>query len=324
MSIKNKVFTILNSNSDTFISGNDIAKILNVTRSAIWKAIKSLELDGYEIISSTNKGYMLLNSNDMLSKDGIEKFLDNKNFYNLIVHSTVTSTNDLMKDIAIKGGNEGTVLISSNQTKGRGRFGRSFYSPKDTGIYFSILLRPSFEAINSTFITSMSGIVVCNTLKNNLNIEPKIKWVNDIFLASKKISGILTEASFTIENFDVDYIIVGIGINIYKPNEGFPLDMNDTASYILENKIPDLRNRLLANMLDEFYKYYSSFDLTKISTEYKNLSCVIGKKILILEKNMTISALVNDIDEQCRLIVTLESGERKILSSGEISVKIID
>lgn len=330
MLVKNKIFEILNNNENVFTSGNEIAKKLNITRSAVWKAVKSIELDGYEIKSSTNKGYMLLNTNDILSKSGIEKYLNNVDFFDLIIHKSVTSTNDLLKDLASSKdmiGKEGVVVVSSEQTAGRGRFNREFYSPENTGIYFSILLRPNisnqdFKARNLVFLTSLASVSVCNAIENLLDIEPKIKWVNDIFVENKKVCGILTEASFTIENFDVDYVVLGIGINVYKSENGFPKEVSELASYLLEDKMEDLRNKLSAKILDEFYDYYSKFDVNYIAKKYKELSCVIDKEVLVMEKNEKILARVIDIDKECGLVVKFSNGDTRTLISGEISLKL--
>ena len=179
--IKASVLEILKENKDKNISGQSLSKKLNVSRSAIWKAINSLRKDGYIIKASTNKGYILLNDPDILSKENILPFLkDEYKNSNLLVYKTLDSTNleakrKINEDLADK-----SIIIANEQTKGKGRLGRSFYSPLDTGIYMSIILKPKMHISDAVLITTSASVAVCKAIRSVTNLEPKIKWVTKL------------------------------------------------------------------------------------------------------------------------------------------------
>lgn len=323
MNLKQNILKILLNAENEYISGENLAKQLNISRNSVWKAIKSLKTDGYTINAVTNKGYLLLSTNDILSAHGIQKYLKNRDFFDIDVHSSVTSTNNLLKDLANNGEKEGKTIVSSHQSAGRGRLERNFYSPEDTGVYFSFLLRPKIEASQSIFLTSMSSIAVNEAIFTITEQNSQIKWVNDIFFNDKKVCGILCEVSFTMENFSLDYVILGIGINVYKPQNDFPDEISEIAGFLLENPIDDVRNRLVANILDNFLRLYNEFDTKKLAQLYKSQSYVLGKDIFVIKGHEQKKARVLDIDDNCGLVVKYENNQLETLISGEISTKII-
>ncbi|MFI3228219.1 MAG: biotin--[acetyl-CoA-carboxylase] ligase [Clostridia bacterium] len=323
MSVKQDVLKILINTQNDYISGENLAQTLNVSRNSIWKAIKSLQNDGYDINAVTNKGYCLLSSSDVLSKNGIEKYLSNGDFFDLEVFDEVTSTNTLLKEQGNLGEREGKVIVSACQTNGRGRLGRNFHSPSDTGVYFSLLLRPKIPAEQSIFLTTMTSIAVANAISSVTGEQSQIKWVNDIFVRDKKVCGILCEANFTMENFSLDYVTLGIGINVYEPKEGFPSEIQDIAGSILKNHVDDVRNKLVAHVLDNFLQLYRDFDTEKIAEQYKSLSYVLGKEIYVIKNGNHTKATAIDLDNACGLVVKYENGVVETLNSGEISTKII-
>lgn len=324
MTIKENVLKILSNSENEYISGENLAKSLNVSRNSVWKAIKSLQNDGYLINAVTNKGYSLSNDHDILSKSGIEKHLKKSDFFDIEVLQKVTSTSTLLKEKAIQNAPEGTVIVATHQTNGRGRLGRDFHSPSDTGVYFSLLLRPKIPAEQSIYLTTMTSIAVANAILEVTGEQSLVKWVNDIFVRDKKVCGILCEASFTMENFSLEYVTLGIGINVYKPKEGFPKELEEIAGYILENRIDDARNRLVASILDNFLTLYEEFDIELTACKYKALSYVLGKEIYVIKNGENIKATAIDIDKLCNLVVKYENGTIEKLNSGEISTKIIN
>ena len=324
MSIKTKTLDILENNKGKFISGEDLAKSLNVSRNSIWKAINSLKKEGYNISSITNKGYCLNLNNNILSSESILKYLKT-DFFDIEVHKTINSTNTFVKELAVNGEKEGLVVISEEQTSGRGRFSRKFYSPKGTGIYMSILLRPHLHASNSYLITSSAAVAICNAIDFISNKESKIKWVNDIYLDNKKVSGVLTEASLDFESGLIDYAVLGIGINVFEPEEGFEKEIETIATSIFDKEIKesgDIRSKLIAKILENFLIYYKNIKNKEFLEPYKKRSFLINKEVNILYKNSTEKALVLDIDDECRLKVKLKDGTIKFLSSGEVSLKL--
>ena len=220
MKLKEQLRGLLEENRGAFISGEDIAKRLYCTRGAVWKVIKSLRAEGLRINAVTNRGYCLEDNSDVLSETGIRRYLSKP--CDVIALKTVGSTNAYLRELAQKGASEGTLVVSSEQTSGHGRRGRSFFSPSDTGIYLSVLLRPKVSVNEAVKITSAAAVAVCFALEKECGISPEIKWVNDIFVNGKKAAGILTEAAFDMDNGALDYVCLAIGINVFPPENGFP------------------------------------------------------------------------------------------------------
>ena len=322
MNLKSQVLNKLEKNRGTFISGNEMSKEFFVSRNAVWKAIKSLKDDGYSIASVTNKGYMLSLKTDILSVEGISKYLEYP--LKVKVYDEIESTNKCLKELATNGAKEGTVIVSKMQTSGRGRLGKSFYSPDDTGSYFSILLKPKISAEDSLKLTVMAAVAVAKTVEKYSNSNVQIKWVNDIYVDSKKVCGILTEGSISMENGGLDYAIVGIGINILPPKNGFPNDIKNIATSIFtnENIIEDAKNKITADILNNFIHLYKSDSIDYIN-DYRNRSYLNGKPINIIRFDETIPATAVEIDKNCHLVVKMQDGKIQTLSSGDVSVRII-
>ena len=323
MSVKDEVLKELENNKGDYISGGQLADNLGVSRNSVWKAIKALEKSGYEINAIPNKGYCLAEKNDILSSYSIKQHLKNPHL-DISVFSSVTSTNTILKEMAEQGAKEGTVIIAEEQTAGRGRTGKQFYSPKGTGIYISILLRPDIPAEESLFLTTSAAVATARAIEDVSDKRALIKWVNDIYLEDKKTCGILTEGAFNVETGKLDYAIVGIGINVCIPDGGFPDNIKDIATAIFDKQTDSINKRsiLIANLLDYFMEYYKDFKSKSYEKEYIERSMIIGKTITVIEGSKTSVAKAIDIDKNCRLKVQFEDGTTKWLSSGEVSTKI--
>jgi BirA family biotin operon repressor/biotin-[acetyl-CoA-carboxylase] ligase len=235
----------------------------------------------------------------------------------------VGSTNDLLRAKAISGSPEGTVLVAAMQTDGKGRMGRRFYSPADTGVYMSILLRPvSILSSKALRLTTMAAVAVCEAIESVSGKSALIKWVNDVYVDGKKVCGILTEGSVSLETGSLDYAILGVGINIYCPEKGFPAEIENIAGYIFDEKERYVRNKISASFLNNFFKYYLSGDLDSYIAEYRRRCFVIGKKIEVINGEKSRNAVAVDIDSSCQLIVRYEDGMSEHLSAGEISIRL--
>ncbi|MFZ2538407.1 MAG: biotin--[acetyl-CoA-carboxylase] ligase, partial [Oscillospiraceae bacterium] len=207
MSAKYDVLKLLENNKGKTLSGNDIAMALGITRAAVWKVINTLKEDGYKISAVTKKGYCLETQNDILSPQSIKPYIHNVELYDtIIVHKSLSSTNTEAKALANNSAKSGTVIISEQQTQGKGRLGRKFYSPNTSGIYMSVIFRLKNPIEQSMLITSATAVAVCIAIKTVCNLDCQIKWVNDIYIDSKKVCGILTEASVNFEAQQLDYI----------------------------------------------------------------------------------------------------------------------
>ena len=317
--LKNKILECLESKRGGFCSGEELAELFSVSRSAVWKAVKNLKAEGYNVKSVTNRGYCLDTDNDLLSVAAITNFLKNKEF-SLQVLRSATSTNDIVKKLAESGAEEWTVVISEEQTAGRGRYNRAFYSPSGEGVYFSVLLRPEFSAAETLYITTSAAVAVCEAIESLSKKKAQIKWVNDVLIEGKKACGILTEASFDVENGKIKYAVVGIGINVKQ--ELFPNELKDIATFVFGTEYcPGMRSELIAAVLDKLKYYYDKIPQRAFFEEYKRRSVVIGKRVKVVSGNLNGYAQIIDLDENCFLKARFDDGSERLLSSGEVSVK---
>jgi len=323
LTTKDKVLRILEENKGSHISGSKIAKELDLSRNSVWKAIKQLQEDGHNITAITNKGYRLDTDNEILSSHSIYKHL-RSDIFDIDVYSVVDSTNSILKLEAEKGAPEGKVVIAEHQTKGRGRRGKSFFSPESTGIYMSLLLRPKLSAYESLSITTCAAVAVARAIELNSDKEAKIKWVNDIFIDNKKVSGILTEASIDLEGGGLKYAILGIGINVFSPAEGFPKEIEGISTSVFDKKdySSEPRGKLIADILSIFMDYYKDIQKKSFLSEYKERSLILNKEIDVIKgPNEILSAVALDIDDDFHLKVRYANGEVEYLNSGEVSIK---
>ena len=261
---------------------------------------------------------------DIISAEKILKTVKNPSFYDIKVLDETVSTSTLLKELGEKGANEGTVVIAERQTGGRGRLGRSFFSPEASGIYMSLLVRPKISLSDCTQITALAAVSVCDAIRDVLGISTGIKWVNDVYKDGKKVCGILTEAALSEDNRTPKFISVGIGINVYQSN--MPFEISDIATFLLTENKKDIRNSLIAKILDRFYTSYASE--IAVSTEkksfiekYKSYSVVTGKRIKVIRGNEVFYGEAIGINDDCSLSVLLDSKETISLSSGEITVR---
>lgn len=324
MSTKYRILELLEQNRGDSISGERIAGILNVSRNAVWKAVKELEKEGYSIEAVTNKGYRLSDQNDIVSIQGIKPFLSPQSkLYaeNIKIYKTLESTNKTAKEMAVAGAEHGTVIIADSQTKGRGRYSRSYFSPSG-GLYMSIILRPevlNFE--NPTSVTAFAAVAVCEAIESISEKTPKIKWVNDVLIDEKKVCGILTEAVTDFESGSLDWIVLGIGINVYIKTEDFPDDLQSLATSIFPNeKMFGVRNKLSAEIINRILGYDITPREAEIFRKYKNRLAMLGNQVTVIQNKIEYKAAVIDIDAAGHLVVKNENGEIITVSSGEIRV----
>lgn len=323
MGTKEKLLALLESRKGEFVSGEEIARELAVSRTAVWKAVNALRNRGYEIDAAQNRGYCLDAHTDILSIQGIRQLLGSDGSeFNLELIPCTASTNALLRDRAAAGAPEGSVILANQQTQGRGRLGREFYSPPDTGIYLSLLLRPrGMEPSKAVKLTTMAAVAACDAIEKVSGKEASIKWVNDIYLNEKKVCGILTEASYSLESGSLDYVILGIGFNVYPPAGGFPSELASIADSILKIQTDQGKNRLTASFLRRFLEIYRGTAERDYAAVYRAKSMVIGRPIRVISPAGTRNAYALDVDRDCRLIVRWEDGTVESLSSAEVSIR---
>ncbi len=255
----------------------------------------------------------------ILNKKILEKNLNEK--LNITIFNELDSTNNYAKQLGSKGIKENTLIIAESQTSGRGRMGRTFYSPNSTGLYFSLLLYPEFSAEKSLLLTVMASVAVAETIMEYSKNSVKIKWVNDVYIDGKKACGILTEGKINNHKY-LDYAVVGIGINLIAPENDFPSDIKDIATSVFQESIAEnIKEEFLAKIINRFFEMYNSNDKDYIS-RYKKYSYLIGKEINIISGGTTIPATVLDITDECHLLVKNKNGEIEEISSGDVSVRV--
>lgn len=324
MKVREELLELFEANKGRYFSGEELAGRLCVSRAAVWKAVKTLREEGYVIDAVTNKGYCLSTKTDILSPQGIRKYLSPEcGGLEIEVLSAVDSTNGLVRRKADSGRAEGCVVVANEQTDGRGRRGRLFFSPAETGIYMSILLRPChYSAGQAVRFTTMAAVAICEAIEEVSTEKAGIKWVNDIYVGGKKVCGILTEASFDLESGLVEYAVLGVGINVYRPRGGFPKGLEQTAGFLFENTRDDLKNRLTAAFLNHFLEYYRAESLTGYIEKYRQRSLVVGKEVTVIDGDRTRTAFAYGVDDDCRLLVRYDDGLTEGLSYGEIGIRL--
>lgn len=307
--------------SDGFVSGQELAESLSVSRNAIWKAVRSLLNDGYSIDAVNNKGYKLNNHYRVLSAENIKANLDT-NVYGrkLIVLSEIDSTNNYAKKLAVNGTENGTAVVSDYQTAGKGRMGRSFFSPKGAGLYVSLVIRPDMDIISAQLITSCTAVAVAEAIEKLCDCEIKIKWVNDLFINDKKLCGILTEASMNFEERNLDYAVIGIGINICTA-EDTPYELKEIITSIeKETGIAVDRNALCGEVLNSLERHMLNIKNRKFIDEYRRRSFIFGKKVEVVGNGKLKKGTAVGIDENANLIVKLDEGQEITVNSGEARI----
>lgn len=315
-----KVLDVLADNYGVAVSGEKIAEILSVSRNSVWKAVSKLREDGFEIVAVTNAGYKLISIGDNVIPKMINNLLSNGNRLKISFEKTVESTNSRLKELAEQGAEHGTVLIAQRQTGGKGRLGRTFHSPNG-GLYMSILLRPKFLAEESVHITVAAAVAVAKAVESVSEKKAGIKWVNDIYIDSQKLCGILTEAAMDFESGTVNYAIVGIGINVYQSDEELPDEISEIAGYLFDKKPEDnVKTILAAEVLSNFMGFYDKLEKREYIDEYQKRSVLTGCKILFLQGNYKFNGIVEGINDKAELIVRLENNEIKTFSSGEVLI----
>lgn len=322
--MKEQIINLLKESENTFVSGQKISESLGVSRAAIWKYINSIKEDGYEIESVSRKGYKLVSSPDVLTYEEIKNNLNTKYIGNNIIYfDSIDSTNNEAKKWAREGTKEGTVVIAEEQTMGRGRLGRNWTSPKYKGIWMSIILRPDIAPMKVSKITQI-GAAAVTMAAEEMGIDTFIKWPNDIIMNGKKVCGILTEMSGELTK--VNYVIMGIGINVNIEKEEFPEEIQIVASSLKIEKGQYIkRKELVSKVLNNFENLYNEFinegKIDKSIEICRKKSILIGKQVRIIEREKETKAKALDLSKDGKLIVQYGDGKVEEIISGEISVR---
>ena len=315
MSLKERVLERLEENCSVSISGQKLANELGVSRCAVWKAINALKQEGYAIQATTNRGYRLSSDCDRLSADKIQMYL--KETLPITVFSSLDSTNEEAKRQIMQPETPSRfVIVAEEQTNGRGRRGRTFYSPAGTGLYMTLVTTPHMSTEQMVGVTSYAAVCAAESIQAICGKQPQIKWVNDIFLDGLKIGGILTEAISDFETGRVSRLMIGIGLNLQ------PCSVPDELQHIMGFVNPNgqIKNQLAASILQALLRYEAEKD-TYID-RCRRYSMVLGQDIAYEQNGTVYYGHAEDLDATGALIVRRDSGERDRLRSGEITLQI--
>ncbi len=322
MNVKSELLaTLANANGD-YISGAALADKLGVSRNAVWKAVRALEAEGFSITSVTSKGYKLNDDNNKLSADLIQPLLRTKELgRNMTVYDTVESTNNITKGLDSNSAPNGTTTVANHQTAGRGRRGRTFVSPKGSGLYMSTIVRPKFSIEYAPMITAAAACAVAEAIEYFCGSQVMIKWVNDLYLNNKKICGILTEASFGLEMRTLDCAVIGIGINVLSVNDSFDAELLKIASSVEDEtgKVIN-RNKLCAEVLNRLENYMGRIENRSFLEEYRRREYLTGNMVTANVGTRSVVGEAIGVDDNANLIVRTPSGEIVHLNSGEANL----
>ena len=331
MSVKETVLRLLEAKKGDMVSGQWLAEESGASRTAVWKAIHALIQEGYPVDASPNKGYCLSPSSDFLSADGIHGSCHRLPKNSIFVYKELDSTNNLAKQLIGDKKEMPFLVVAESQTGGRGRMGRSFYSPPGSGIYMTLALRPELDISRSVLMTTAASVAVCRGIREVLGLECSIKWVNDIYLNGKKVCGILTEGITNFETGLVDSLVVGIGINYRMPEGRFPEELREIAGALLKEDSPSglapVRNQLVGSIANHLICLIDDLDRREFMKEYRRRSLVLGKDIRFVDGTQrggrSQEGTVVDIDDNGGLVIRTRTGEQLTLNSGEITVRTI-
>ena len=322
---REKVLSLLLGQGEKPLSGEAMSRELGVSRAAVWKAIEALRQEGYEITSAPNRGYQLESAPDRVREGELSGPLAGCHIGStLVCLDTIDSTNTECKRRAMAGAPDGMVILSEEQTGGRGRLGRSFQSPKGCGLYLSALLRPQLPPAEVVDFTAWVAVAVCDGIEAACGTRPQIKWTNDIVLNGKKLVGILTELGLESETNSLQYLVTGIGINVnYRP-EDFGEDIRDMATSLAQELGRPVRRSLLAaEVIKAMDRMYANFPHNKQEylDKYRVDCLTTGHQVQLITPVSRQEAFALEIDDEFRLVVELPDGTRKALSTGEVSVR---
>ncbi len=319
-SIDDKILSIFKQRKDAFVSGEELSRILGISRAAIWKHIQKIKEMGYVVAASPHLGYQLTATPDRLIPSEIKYELNThiigKEIY---TYQILDSTNNTAEKLAMDGAEQGVVVIAEGQFKGRGRLGRSWVSPKEKGIYLSVILRPKIPPSATPKITLIASVATAMAIRKISSLPALIKWPNDVFIKNKKISGILTEIAARPDT--IKFLILGIGINVNTPKEFLPAEATSISEELGQ---PINRIALAKELLRELEKYYLLFNhkgFECIIGEWQNLSATLGSRVRVEDSENVYEGQAVGIDKVTgSLIVRKDNGFSSTVLSGDVKI----
>ncbi|WP_430785586.1 biotin--[acetyl-CoA-carboxylase] ligase [Virgibacillus flavescens] len=320
-STRNKLIKLLSEDNSNYISGQQLSDELQISRAAIWKHMKKLEEDGFKIEGKTKKGYRILENPLKPSENTLQWGLHTNWIGKKMVHKVSTkSTQNVAHQLARDNAPHGTVVIADEQTEGKGRMNRSWYSSKNQGVWMSIILRPKILPYLAPQLTLLTATVLAEVLDKKVGITPQIKWPNDLLVNSKKTAGILTEMQ--AEQDQIQYIVIGVGINVNHTNEDIPEELSERATSLRiesnhEWSIKDLIQQLLQTF-EPAYDQYLSNGFSTVKSKWESYGFKIGQDIKINTLKKSWTAKFDGIASDGALLIENSDGQIQKMYSAEI------
>lgn len=318
---KEDILRLLRTSRSGFVSGAELASAMGVSRTAVWKHVKTLEQEGYGIEAVPSKGYRLVSSPDRIIPDEIQRALKTRSIGREIVHRIEAgSTNSLAMELAQQGAADGTAVIAETQTAGKGRRGRNWVSPLGN-IYLSVVLRPAVPVYKAPLITLMGAVAVASAIRKHLGVQAAIKWPNDILVSGKKVSGLLTEMS--AEPDRIRHIVLGIGVNVNMDIRSLPPDVRSRSTTLAATagKAVD-RTGFLKVLLAELDHWYRRF-LRKeadVLAAWRELNETLGKRVAVSGAGELLEGRAMGVDADGRLILELDDGSVRQVAAGDVTI----
>ncbi len=320
--MRNDILECFRRANGGYVSGEKISQELKISRTAVWKHINTLKSRGYVFETSTKKGYRLIYAPDLITPIDLGQVLRTEEFgKNIVYFEKTVSTNEEAKQIAREGAEEGTIVVAEMQTAGKGRLTRKFESPFAKGIYFSLILRPTCTPMDAAKFTLLAAVGVCRGIRRMGLPTCGIKWPNDILVNGKKLVGILTEMSASMEK--IDYIVIGVGINTGMKAEEFPVIFRDKATSFLMEGVDVSRKNLLATILyelEEEYKVVKEKGFEAVLHDWENLSVTIGQEVNVVFNDDSFTGKAVGIDHDGCLLVDTGEETRRVIA-GDVSIR---
>ena len=316
-----EILQLLREDPAAFLSGEEISRHLRVSRTAVWKRIQRLRALGYEIEASTRSGYRLMRSPDLLTPSEIKPLLKTK-WVGKTIHyfSTLDSTNAKAYQLALAGAEEGEVVISESQEKGKGRLGRQWFSPSFLNLYLSVILRPKIPPHQASLITLMAAVATADAIRHFSGLVPLIKWPNDILLRDRKVAGLLNEIHSEIDR--IHFVILGIGVNLNTDKSMFSKEIRAAAtSLMIEMRQTISRKVFLQVLLQELERWYSIFineGSAVILKAWRSRAHIKGRRVNVTSFRERLVGVAIDVDSDGALILETEHGKRRRVVAGDV------
>lgn len=319
--LDDEILQILRKSPNTFFSGEEISHRLKVSRTAVWKRIARLRAMGYAIEASTRLGYRLIQSPDLLIPLEVEPLLKTQWMGKTLHHfQTLDSTNSKAYELALHGAEEGEVVITESQTKGRGRLERSWYSPPFLNLYLSVILRPKIPPQQASLFTLLAAIATADAIKQVSGLSPLIKWPNDVLLRDRKVAGLLNEIHSEMDR--IHFVILGIGVNLNMEEKDFPKEIQATATSLrMEIGRPISRKEFLQSLLSELEAWYTIFIKQGgqiILNAWRERAQIKGRDVRVSSFGETLLGRAVDIDSDGALILETENGSQRRVLAGDL------